>query len=77
MELLVSSINSPELLSAYGKIHADKSSDLTMQEAVALEFYLAADMALFENNHLPYEMGFLSEEHWQRNVRELEWGYIS
>jgi hypothetical protein len=29
-------------------------------------------MTLFENNHQQYEMGFLSEEHWQRNVAELK-----
>ena len=27
---------------------------------------------MFENNHQQYEMGFLSEEHWQRNVAELK-----
>ncbi len=48
------------------------SDELTMQEAVAWEFHLGAEMTLFENNHQQYEMGFLSEEHWQRNVTELK-----
>ena len=28
-------------------------------------------MTNFENNHQQYLMGYLSEEHWQRNIREL------
>ena len=43
-----------------------------MPEAIAFEHYLGAAMTMFENNHRQFEMGFLSKEHWQRNVRELE-----
>ena len=72
VESLTSVINSPEFLSASAKVYANKSNELTMQEAVAWEYYLGASMTMFENNHQQYEMGFLSEEHWQRNVAELK-----
>jgi len=26
---------------------------------------------MFENNHRQYELGFLSEDHWQRSLSEL------
>jgi hypothetical protein len=72
VESLISVISSPEFLSASAKVYANKSNELTMQEAVAWEYYLGANMTMFENNHQQYEMGFLSEEHWQRNVAELK-----
>ena len=72
VEALVAAISSPEFLSASAKIYTNNSDALTMQEAVAWEYFLGAEMALFENNHLQYEMGFLSEEHWQRNFTELK-----
>ncbi len=72
VESLVAAISSPEFLSASAKNYAGKSDELTLQEAVAWEYYLGAEMTLFENNHQQYEMGFLREEHWQRNVAELK-----
>jgi hypothetical protein len=72
VESLVAIISSPEFLSASARIYAGKSDELTMQEAVAWEYFLGAEMTSFENNHQQYEMGFLSEEHWQRNVAELK-----
>jgi hypothetical protein len=72
VESLIAAIGSPEFLSASAKVYSNKSDELTMQEAVAWEYFLGADMTLFENNHQQYEMGFLSEEHWQRNIAELK-----
>ena len=72
VESLVAAVSSAEFLSASAKIYANKSDELTMQEAVAWEYYLGAEMTLFEDNHQQYEMGFLSEEHWQRNITELK-----
>ena len=72
VESLVAVISSPEFLSVSAKIYANKFDELTMQEAVAWEYFLGAEMTMFENNHQQYEMGFLSEEHWQRNVAELK-----
>ena len=60
VESLTSVINSPEFLSASAKIYANKSNELTMQEAVTWEYYLGAEMTMFENNHQQYEMGFFS-----------------
>ena len=72
VESLVAVMGSPEFLSASAKVYADRSDELSMQEAVAWEYFMGANMTMFENNHQQYEMGFLSEEHWQRNVAELE-----
>ncbi len=72
VDSLMAAISSPEFLSASAKIYAGKSDELTMKEAVAWEYQLGAEMTLFENNHQQYEMGFLSKEHWQRNVTELK-----
>jgi hypothetical protein len=63
VESLMAAISSAEFLSASAKIYAGKSDEPTMQEAVAWEYYLGAEMTLFENNHQQYKMGFLSEEH--------------
>lgn len=65
-------ISSTEFLNASAKIYADRAHDLTMQEAVAFEYYIGATMTNFESNHQQFLMGYLSEEHWQRNIRELE-----
>ena len=65
-------INSPAFLNASAKIYANRLDDLTMQEAIAFEYYIGATMNNFENNHQQFLMGYLSEEHWQRNIRELE-----
>lgn len=72
VESLSAAIGSPEYLSASAKVYANRSDELTMQEAVAWEHFLGANMTMFENNHQQYETGFLSEEHWQRNVAELK-----
>lgn len=64
-------INSPAFLNAAAKLYANRPEDLTMQEAVAWEFHIGADMTAIESNHQQYLLGYLSEEHWQRNMREL------
>lgn len=71
-ELTMSAISSPEFLNGMAKIYANKFDDLTMQEAIALEHYWGSIMTQIESNHQQYLMGYLSEEHWQRNIRELE-----
>jgi hypothetical protein len=48
---LTAAIGSPEFLSASAKVYANRSDELSMQEAVAWEYFLGADMTLFENNH--------------------------
>lgn len=76
VDSLVAVVGSPEFLSASAKIYANKDDELTMQEAVAWEYFLGAEMTMFENNHQQYQMGFLSEEHWQRNVTELKCKFV-
>ena len=71
VSMSMSTVSSPELLSAVAKAYSDRHGDLTMPEAVALEHYLGANITMFENNHRQYELGFLSEEHWQRSLEEL------
>lgn len=71
VESLIPSISSPTFLSATSKIYANKPNELTSQEAITIEYYFNANMTMFENNHRQYEMGFLTEEHWQRNLAEL------
>ena len=67
----MSTTNSPELLGAISKVYKDRTAELTMSEAVALEHYLGANITMFENNHRQYELGFLNEDHWQRSLVEL------
>jgi len=67
----IGSINSPELLLGVSKIYLDRASELTMPEAVALEWYVGSVLMMIENNHLQYQAGYLSEEHWQRNLNEM------
>ena len=71
VESSIAAINSPAFLSAAAKLYADRSADLTMQEAIAWSFYIGSAMTMYENNHQQYLLGFLGEDHWQRNVREM------
>ena len=71
VDAMMATTGSPELLVAISKVYAGRSEELEMPEAVALEHYLGANVTMFENNHRQLELGFLSEEHWQRNLTEL------
>ena len=64
-------MSSPEALSGVAKIYRNESDELTMPEAVALEQLIGSLLTMLENNHLQFQQGFLSNEHWQRNLREL------
>lgn len=65
-------ISSPAALSGISKIYSNKFGDLTMQEAVALEYVIGNVLTTMENNQLQYQSGFLSQEHWDRNLDELK-----
>ena len=67
----MSTVSSPELLSALSKSYGGRADELTMPEAVAFEHYLGATITMFENNHRQYELGFLTDEHWQRSLAEI------
>ena len=64
-------VSSSEFLSALSKVYLDKSDELSMPEAVALEWYVGTNLTVLENNHLQFQAGYLSPEHWQRNLDEL------
>ena len=64
-------MGSPAALSGVAKIYRNESDELTMPEAVALEQLIGSTLYMLENNQLQFQQGFLSNEHWQRNLREL------
>ena len=68
----LAAINSPAFLDAGAKIYANRPDDLTMQEAIAWEFYIGASVTALENNHQQFLLGYLSEEHWRRNLQDLK-----
>jgi len=72
VDMNVGAINSPDFLSGVSKVYQNKSDELTMPEAVALEWYIGTNLATIENNHLQFQSGFLTQEHWQKNLDELE-----
>jgi len=72
VESSYAAINSPAFLNAAAKLYAGRPEDLTSQEAIAWEFHIGASMTAFENNHQQYLLGYLSQEHWNRNLRELD-----
>jgi hypothetical protein len=71
VESNTSATTSPQYLSGMSKLYANRAGELTMQEAIALEHQLGSTMQMIENNHFQYLNGFLSEEHWQRNLDEM------
>ena len=48
------------------------TNQLTAEEVIAQEFLMGTYMKLYENNHFQYQMGFLSEEHWQGSFKEMK-----
>ena len=72
VESSISAIGSPEFLSGMSKIYANRANELKMSEAIAVELYIGSIFTMIENNHLQYQAGFLSEEHWQRNLAEMQ-----
>ena len=68
----LAAINSPAFLDASAKLYANRRDDLTMQEAIAWEFYVGASATALENNHQQCLLGYLSEEHWRRNIQDLK-----
>ena len=67
----IGSISSPEFLRGVSKIYLNRADELTMSEAVALEWHIGAVLQMIENNHIQYQAGYLLEEHWQRNLDEM------
>ena len=72
VEMVMAATNSPLVISVLAKAYRGQADQLTMEEAVAFEHYLGATVTMIENNYRQFESGFLPEEHWQRNLRELK-----
>jgi len=65
-------LSSPAALSGIAKIYGNKPDELTMSEAVALEYSIGNILTILENNQLQYQAGFLSQEHWDKSLEELK-----
>ena len=63
--------SSPEFISAMAKIYAGHAEELTGEEEVVLDYFLGAQMTMFENLHFQYVLGYLPEEHWQKDLAEM------
>ena len=64
-------MGTPQHFSARAKIYSGRRDELTAEEYVAMEHELTVFLTIFENNHYQYEMGFLPEEHWRKNLKDL------
>jgi len=67
----MSAANTPEFTSGTAKLYKVEFDKITAQEFVALEYNFGAIMTLYENQHQQYELGFLPEEHWAKNLEEI------
>lgn len=61
----------PEFTSAMAKVYRGEAEKVTGEERIALEYYLGASITMFENLHFQYLSGFLPEEHWSRNLEDI------
>ena len=68
----VGAMSSPEFLSGMAKVYANSPSELTMREAIAVELNVGTITTMFEKSHLQYQAGFLTDEHWQRNLADMQ-----
>ena len=51
VDLNASLISSPEWLSGMSKVYLDRTEELTMQEAIAVEWAIGTELMVLENNH--------------------------
>ena len=63
--------SSPAFTSAIAKIYDGRLEELSGEEHVALEYFFGGEMTMFENLHFQYTLGFLPEEHWEKNLAEI------
>ena len=64
--------SNPYFLSGSAKLYVGKQSELTAQEAIALEFDFGSYLVVMDNYFQQYEWGFLSEVYWNRSIAELK-----
>jgi hypothetical protein len=65
-------LGTPQYFSGLAKIYSGRRDELTAEEYVALEAELTVFLTIFENNYFQYEMGFLPEDHWRKNLADIE-----
>ncbi len=65
-------MGSPQHFSGMAKLYSGQRNQLTAEEFVALESESTIFLTIYENNHFQYEMGFLPEEHWKKNLADLD-----
>lgn len=65
-------IGTPQHFSARAKIYSGRRNELTAEEYVAMLHELYSFLTMLENNHYQYEMGFLPEEHWRKNLADMD-----
>ena len=72
VDAMSGSLATPQFYSGMAKIYSGLRGQLTAEEYVAIEQENAIYLTVYENNYFQYEMGFLPEGHWQKNLRELD-----
>jgi len=72
VDALSAGLATPQFYSGMAKIYSGLRDHLTAEEYVAIEQESGIFLTIFENNYFQYEMGFLPEEHWQKNLREID-----
>jgi hypothetical protein len=72
VDALSTSLGTPQYFSGTAKIYSGRRDELTAEEYIALESETFVYLTIFENNHYQYEMGFLPEEHWQKNLADID-----
>lgn len=64
--------NVPGFMSGMAKLVDGQSVDeLTTEERIAQQFYITAQLAVWENDHFQYSQGYLSEEHWAKTYKNM------
>jgi len=64
--------SNPYFLSGSAKLYVGKQSELTAQEAIALEYDFGSQLVIVDNYYQQYEWGFLSEAHWSSTVANVK-----
>jgi len=72
VDAMASVHGTPQYLSGIAKIYSGLREELTAEEYVALEQSTIMNLTMLENNHFQYRMGYLPEEHWQKNLRDID-----
>jgi hypothetical protein len=62
----------PGFISGLAKLIDGGPADaLTTEEQIAQQFYITAQLAVWENDHFQYTQGYLSDEHWTKTYRNM------